>query len=70
MCMAQVGSFVPASEVTLGIHDAVQTRMGASDEIGRGKSTFMVELSETSDILRTLSPRTLVILDELGRGTR
>ncbi|GFZ42602.1 MutS protein homolog 3 [Saitozyma sp. JCM 24511] len=69
VCMAQIGSFVPASSVTLGIHDAVQTRMGASDEIGRGKSTFMVELSETSDILRTLTPRTLVILDELGRGT-
>lgn len=78
--MAQIGSFVPASSVTLGVHDAVQTyvqptsgtknivnitsRMGASDEIGRGKSTFMVELSETSDILRTLTPRTLVILDE------
>jgi DNA mismatch repair protein MSH3 len=73
--MAQIGSFVPAASVTLGIHDAVQTyvllfsradvrRMGASDEIGRGKSTFMVELSETSDILRTLTPRTLVILDE------
>lgn len=69
VCMAQIGSFVPASSVTLGIHDAVQTRMGASDEIARGKSTFMVELSETSDILRTLTPRTLVILDELGRGT-
>nr|XP_031862964.1 uncharacterized protein CI109_001439 [Kwoniella shandongensis]KAA5530036.1 hypothetical protein CI109_001439 [Kwoniella shandongensis] len=69
VCMAQIGSFVPASSVTLGVHDAVQTRMGASDEIGRGKSTFMVELSETSDILRTITPRTLVILDELGRGT-
>ncbi|KAK4686072.1 DNA mismatch repair protein MSH3, partial [Tremellales sp. Uapishka_1] len=69
VCMAQIGSFVPASAVTLGLHDAVQTRMGASDEIGRGKSTFMVELSETSDILRTITPRTLVILDELGRGT-
>ncbi|ORY24383.1 muts domain V-domain-containing protein [Naematelia encephala] len=69
VCMAQIGSFVPASTVKLGIHDAVQTRMGASDEISRGKSTFMVELSETSDILRALTPRTLVILDELGRGT-
>ncbi|OCF34115.1 DNA mismatch repair protein MSH3 [Kwoniella heveanensis BCC8398] len=69
VCMAQIGSFVPASSVTLGVHDAVQTRMGASDEIGRGKSTFMVELSETSDILRTVTPRSLVILDELGRGT-
>ncbi|WVF67166.1 hypothetical protein IAT40_001912 [Kwoniella sp. CBS 6097] len=69
VCMAQIGSFVPATSVTLGVHDAVQTRMGASDEIGRGKSTFMVELSETSDILRTVTPRSLVILDELGRGT-
>ncbi|WVQ79017.1 hypothetical protein IAT38_001109 [Cryptococcus sp. DSM 104549] len=69
VCLAQIGSFVPATSVTLGVHDAVQTRMGASDEIGRGKSTFMVELSETSDILRTVTPRTLVILDELGRGT-
>lgn len=64
VCMAQIGSFVPAASVQLGIHDAVQTRMGASDEIGRGKSTFMVEMSETSDILRAVSPRTLVILDE------
>ncbi|RXK40429.1 DNA mismatch repair protein MSH3 [Tremella mesenterica] len=69
VCMAQMGSFVPASSAVMGIHDAVQTRMGASDEISRGKSTFMVELSETSDILRTVTPRTLVILDELGRGT-
>ncbi|ORX33699.1 muts domain V-domain-containing protein [Kockovaella imperatae] len=69
VCMAQIGSFVPAASVTLGIHDTVQTRMGAADEIERGKSTFMVELSETSDILRTITPRSLVILDELGRGT-
>lgn len=64
VCMAQIGSFVPAENATLGIHDAVQTRMGATDEIQRGKSTFMVEMSETSDILRTVTPRTLVILDE------
>lgn len=64
VCMAQIGSFVPAQSATISIHDAVQTRMGASDDIGRGKSTFMVELSETSDILRTVTPRTLVILDE------
>ncbi|OXG15057.1 DNA mismatch repair protein MSH3 [Cryptococcus neoformans Ze90-1] len=69
VCMAQIGSFVPAASVILSVHDSVQTRMGASDEIGRGKSTFMVELSETSDILRTVTPRSLVILDELGRGT-
>ncbi|KLT38917.1 hypothetical protein CC85DRAFT_289044 [Cutaneotrichosporon oleaginosum] len=69
VCMAQIGSFVPASKAVLGLHDAVQTRMGAADDLGRGKSTFMVELSETSDILRTVTPRTLVILDELGRGT-
>nr|ODO02407.1 DNA mismatch repair protein MSH3 [Cryptococcus depauperatus CBS 7855] len=69
VCLAQIGSFVPASSVILGVHDAIQTRMGASDDIGRGKSTFMVELSETSDILRTVTPRSLVIMDELGRGT-
>lgn len=69
VCMAQIGSFVPAASVTLSVHDSVQTRMGASDEIGRGKSTFMVELSETSDILQTITPRSLVVLDELGRGT-
>ncbi|KAF8331322.1 muts domain V-domain-containing protein [Cantharellus anzutake] len=67
--MAQIGSHVPASSAKLGIHDAVMTRMGAMDELTKGRSTFMVEMSETSNIIRTASPRSLVILDELGRGT-
>jgi DNA mismatch repair protein MSH3 len=65
--MAQIGSYVPADRAELGVLDAVHTRMGASDTLQ--KSTFMVELSETGDILRTATPRSLVILDELGRGT-
>lgn len=67
--MAQIGSYVPASSAKLGILDAVFTRMGAFDNMMAGESTFMVELSETSDILKQASPRSLVILDELGRGT-
>jgi DNA mismatch repair protein MSH3 len=67
--MAQIGSFVPARRARLGIYDAVFTRMGASDELARGRSTFMVELSETSDILKSATSRSLIILDELGRGT-
>ncbi|KZO95721.1 DNA mismatch repair protein MSH3 [Calocera viscosa TUFC12733] len=67
--MAQIGSYVPADAVTLGVQEAVMTRMGASDDLIKGRSTFMVELSETSDILKTASPRSLIILDELGRGT-
>ncbi|VDC07803.1 unnamed protein product [Peniophora sp. CBMAI 1063] len=67
--MAQVGSYVPAKRMRMGMLDGVLTRMGASDELARGRSTFMVEMSETSDILRTATPRSLVILDELGRGT-
>ena len=67
--MAQVGSYVPASSVRLGLLDAVFTRMGAFDHMMTGESTFMVELSETSDILKQATPRSLVILDELGRGT-
>lgn len=67
--MGQIGSYVPAEAATLGMLDAVYTRMGAFDSIFRGQSTFMVELSETSDILRQATPRSLVILDELGRGT-
>lgn len=67
--MGQIGSYVPAESATLGMLDAVYTRMGAFDSIFRGQSTFMVELSETSDILRQATPRSLVILDELGRGT-
>ncbi|KAI5795094.1 muts domain V-domain-containing protein [Geopyxis carbonaria] len=67
--MAQIGSYVPASSATLGLLDAVFTRMGAFDNMLAGESTFMVELSETSDILKQAGPRSLVILDELGRGT-
>ncbi|RDX52693.1 hypothetical protein OH76DRAFT_1454157 [Lentinus brumalis] len=67
--MAQVGSYVPAESMRLSLLDGVLTRMGASDELSRGRSTFMVEMQETSDILQMATPRTLVVLDELGRGT-
>ncbi|MCJ1431821.1 Mismatch repair protein msh3 [Xylographa pallens] len=67
--MGQIGSYVPAASAKLGMLDAVFTRMGAFDNMMAGESTFMVELSETSDILKQASPRSLVILDELGRGT-
>jgi len=67
--MAQVGSFVPASEARIGIVDRLFTRVGASDNLVRGQSTFMVEMSETSAILHTATQRSLVLLDEIGRGT-
>ena len=67
--LAQVGSFVPARAVTLGIVDRIFTRVGASDNLARGQSTFMVEMSETSAILHTATARSLVLLDEIGRGT-
>ncbi|MEO6444168.1 MAG: DNA mismatch repair protein MutS, partial [Gemmatimonadaceae bacterium] len=67
--MAQVGSFVPASRARVGIVDRVFTRVGASDNLVRGQSTFMVEMSETSAILHMASKRSLVLLDEIGRGT-
>jgi DNA mismatch repair protein MSH3 len=67
--MGQIGSYVPAASATLGMLDAVFTRMGAFDNMMAGESTFMVELSETSDLLKQATPRSLVILDELGRGT-
>ncbi|MCA9035433.1 MAG: DNA mismatch repair protein MutS [Planctomycetaceae bacterium] len=67
--MAQMGSFVPASEARLGIADRVFARVGASDELGKGQSTFMVEMTETARILNAASCRSLVILDEIGRGT-
>ena len=67
--MAQIGSYVPAEKASLGLLDAVFTRMGAFDNMMKGESTFMVELSETSDIVKQATPRSLVILDELGRGT-
>ncbi|KNC95837.1 uncharacterized protein SPPG_08780 [Spizellomyces punctatus DAOM BR117] len=67
--MGQIGSYVPAKSAQLGIFDSVHTRMGASDDLAGGQSTFMKELQETSDIMRTATNRSLVILDELGRGT-
>ncbi|XP_066511228.1 DNA mismatch repair protein Msh3 isoform X2 [Hoplias malabaricus] len=67
--MAQLGSFVPAREASIGIVDGIFTRMGASDSISRGRSTFMEELLEASEILSRATARSLVILDELGRGT-
>ena len=67
--MAQMGSFIPASEAKLGIVDKIFTRVGASDNISSGESTFMVEMNETSSILNNLSNRSLILLDEIGRGT-
>ncbi|MBQ6879978.1 MAG: DNA mismatch repair protein MutS [Bacteroidales bacterium] len=67
--MAQIGSFVPASEAVIGYCDKIFTRVGASDNISRGESTFMVEMLETSMILHNISSRSLVLLDEIGRGT-
>ncbi|KIM49419.1 hypothetical protein M413DRAFT_6469 [Hebeloma cylindrosporum] len=67
--MAQIGSYVPAASVKMGLLDSILTRMGASDDLARGRSTFMVEMSETSEILQTATNKSLVILDELGRGT-
>ncbi|GMJ06531.1 homolog of DNA mismatch repair protein MSH3 [Hibiscus trionum] len=67
--MAQVGSFVPAESATLPVLDAIYTRMGASDSIQQGRSTFLEELSEASQILRNCTSKSLVIIDELGRGT-
>ena len=67
--MAQVGAYVPAATATVGIVDRLFTRVGASDNLVRGQSTFMVEMSETSAILHLATPRSLVLLDEIGRGT-
>ena len=67
--MAQMGSFVPASKASIGYCDKIFTRVGASDNISRGESTFMVEMLETSMIMHNLSARSLVLLDEIGRGT-
>lgn len=67
--LAQIGSFVPAKKAHLGIVDKIFTRIGASDDLSRGQSTFMVEMSETANILHHATNRSLVILDEIGRGT-
>jgi len=67
--MAQMGSFVPAQSLRLGLVDRIYTRIGASDNVARGRSTFMVEMTETATILNTATRRSLILLDEMGRGT-
>ena len=67
--MAQIGSFVPAREANIGICDRIFTRVGASDDLASGQSTFMVEMTEVANILRNATPNSLLILDEIGRGT-
>jgi DNA mismatch repair protein MutS len=67
--LAQMGSFVPADEVKMGIVDKIFTRVGASDNISQGESTFMTEMNESASILNNVSDRSLILLDEIGRGT-
>ncbi len=67
--MAQIGCFVPAKNLKMGIIDKIFTRVGASDNISMGESTFMVEMNETATILNNISDRSLILLDEIGRGT-
>ncbi|CAN4041201.1 DUF6291 domain-containing protein, partial [Dysosmobacter welbionis] len=67
--MAQMGSFVPAASARIGVVDRIFTRIGASDDLSAGQSTFMVEMTEVADILRHATKHSLLILDEIGRGT-
>jgi DNA mismatch repair protein MutS len=67
--LAQIGSFVPADAASIGLVDRIFTRVGAHDDLSSGQSTFMVEMNETASILNNATPRSLVILDEVGRGT-
>ena len=67
--MAQIGSFIPAARATIGLVDRIFTRVGATDDLARGQSTFMVEMNETANILNNATPKSLVVLDEIGRGT-
>ena len=67
--MAQIGGFVPADEADIGVCDRIFTRVGASDDLASGQSTFMVEMTEVANILRNATRNSLVILDEIGRGT-
>src|SRR5208283_4323096 len=67
--MAQLGCFVPADSMRFGLVDRIYTRIGASDNVARGRSTFMVEMTETATILNTATRRSLILLDEMGRGT-
>ena len=67
--LTQIGSYVPAKSCSIGIVDKIFTRVGASDNISRGESTFMVEMIETSSIMNSLTDRSLVLMDEIGRGT-
>ena len=69
VAMAQMGSYVPARKLRMGVVDRIFTRIGASDNLARGRSTFMVEMTETAAILNTATPRSLILLDEVGRGT-
>ena len=67
--LAQMGSLVPAKAARIGVVDRIFTRVGASDNLARGQSTFMVEMTETANILNHATPRSLIVLDEIGRGT-
>jgi len=67
--MAHIGSFIPAESATIGPIDRIFTRIGASDDLASGRSTFMVEMTETANILHNATPNSLVLMDEIGRGT-